>query len=156
MAGPHSKIDALTDLILEIFRTNGRLVAVGDTLVGSIGLTSARWQVLGAINLSQEPKTVAQLARSMGLARQSVQRLVNELTSNGLVQLEENPDHKRAKRVTFSESGEAIFAKTMKLQRPWAAALVRRLDLESIDQAAALLRALQSQLVSGSAKGEGL
>jgi hypothetical protein len=43
---------AATALILEVFRFNGRLLAAGDKLVANLGLTSARWQVLGAIALS--------------------------------------------------------------------------------------------------------
>ncbi|MDH3233798.1 MAG: MarR family transcriptional regulator, partial [Alphaproteobacteria bacterium] len=44
-----SVVEAVTALILETFRLNGRLLAAGDRLVGDLGLTSARWQVLGAI-----------------------------------------------------------------------------------------------------------
>ena len=40
---------AVTQLILDVFRLNGRLLIAGDRLVGELGLTSARWQVLGAI-----------------------------------------------------------------------------------------------------------
>ena len=43
---------ALTGLVIEVFRLNGDLLAAGDALVGDLGLTSARWQVLGAIALS--------------------------------------------------------------------------------------------------------
>ena len=45
-----SATDTLTDLVLEVFRLNGRMIASGDSLVAKIGLTSARWQVLGAID----------------------------------------------------------------------------------------------------------
>ena len=50
---------ALTELILETFRLNGRLLAAGDALVRDLGLTSARWQILGAIALSPVPLPVA-------------------------------------------------------------------------------------------------
>ena len=56
----------LTDLILEVFKLNGRLLTAGDQLVSSLGLTSARWQVLGAIALSGVPQPVANIARNMG------------------------------------------------------------------------------------------
>jgi DNA-binding MarR family transcriptional regulator len=62
---------AMTDLVLEIFRVNGLLLAVGDRLTKELGLTSARWQVMGA--LADGPLTAAQIARKMGLKRQSVQ-----------------------------------------------------------------------------------
>src|SRR5260221_4680783 len=87
----------VTELILEIFRTNGRLLAAGDALVADIGLTSARWQVLGAIALSPVPLPVAHIARNMGLTRQAVQRLANEMARDGLVRFMANPHHRRAR-----------------------------------------------------------
>jgi hypothetical protein len=44
--------DVVSELALEIFRLNGELLADGDALVADLGLTSARWQVLGAVALS--------------------------------------------------------------------------------------------------------
>ena len=64
-----------------------RLIAAGDDLVSDLGLTSARWQVLGAIALAPAAETVARLARAMGLHRQGVQRIVNELAAEGIVVL---------------------------------------------------------------------
>ena len=82
---------ALTELILEVFRLNGHLLAAGDALVRDLGLTSARWQVIGAIALSPVPLSVSQVARNMGLSRQNVQRIANELESQGVLQFEPNP-----------------------------------------------------------------
>ncbi len=48
----------------------------GDQLLAEFGLTSARWQVLGAVALSGAPQPVASIARNMGLTRQAVQRVV--------------------------------------------------------------------------------
>src|ERR1700687_2833621 len=113
-------IAAITDLIVEIFRLNGRLLAAGDALVADVGLTSARWQVLGAMALSPVPLPVAQIARNMGLTRQAVQRLVNEMERDGLVQFAPNPHHQRAKLVLLSSQGKTAFAAAMRRQGPWA------------------------------------
>ena len=77
--------DAATSVILTIFRANGLLLAAGDALAGSHGLTAARWQVLGAIALAGRPLTVPQIARRMGLQRQSVHASVNRLVEDGLL-----------------------------------------------------------------------
>ena len=74
---------ALTDLILEVFQLNGRLLAAGDALVRDLGLTSARWQVLGAAAMSTVPLPVAYIARNMGQTRQSVQRIVTTWKRRG-------------------------------------------------------------------------
>src|SRR5215203_3128784 len=99
---------ALTELILETFRLNGRLLAAGDALVRDLGLTSARWQILGAIALSPVPLPVAHIARNMGLTRQSVQKLVNELESDGMVRFAPNPHHQRARLVLFTDKGRGL------------------------------------------------
>jgi len=70
-----------TELILETFRLNGVLIEAGDKLISDLGLTSARWQVLG--NLMGGSITVAEIARKMGLARQNVQRISNRLEQGG-------------------------------------------------------------------------
>ncbi len=95
---------ALTELMLETFRLNGRLVALGDRMTSVIGLSTARWQVLGAVD--QGAFTVSQIARNMGLRRQSVQRTVDSLTREGLLEFAPNPHHRRAKLVHLTAAGE--------------------------------------------------
>ena len=137
---------AVTDLVLETFRLNGRLLAAGDELVADLGLTSARWQVLGAMALSPVPLSVAQIARNMGLTRQAVQRLVNEMQDDGLVQLAPNPHHQRAKLVVLSPRGKMAFAGAMKRQTAWANKLANGVTALEIATAAAMLRRLRQRL----------
>jgi DNA-binding MarR family transcriptional regulator len=113
--------DAVTDLVLEIFRANGRLLAAGDALVRPRGQTAARWQVLGAIRTG--PNTVAGIARIMGLSRQSVQRTTDVLGAEGLVEYVDNPAHRRAKLVQLSERGRAFLLDLAPAQGAWANAL---------------------------------
>jgi DNA-binding MarR family transcriptional regulator len=141
-----TKRNAITDLVLETFRLNGRLLAAGDALVEDIGLTSARWQVLGAMALSPVPLPVAHIARNMGLTRQAVQRLVNELERDGLVRFGPNPHHQRAKLALLSARGEAAYGAAMKRQGPWAMSLGVGLSTRQIDGAAATLRAIRQRL----------
>src|ERR1700760_4585868 len=94
--------DALGELIVELFRLNGLLLAEGDRLTNDLGLSSARWQVIGALELVVRPLPVAQIARNMGVARQSVQRITNELEADGLIAFDDNPDHRRAKLVVLT------------------------------------------------------
>jgi DNA-binding MarR family transcriptional regulator len=137
---------AVTELIVEVFRLNGRLLAAGDALVADIGLTSARWQVLGAVALSPMPLPVAHLARNMGLARQSVQRLVGEMLRDGLLRTATNPHHRRASLVLLTERGEVAFGAAMARQRPWAENLAAGLTPEAIQGAAVVLRGLRRHL----------
>src|SRR5947207_3121813 len=96
-----------TEVILSVFRANGLLLAAGDLLAAGHGLTSARWQVLGAIALAQRPLTVPQIARRMGLTRQSVHTTVNRLVADGMVELIANADHRRSQLARLTELGRA-------------------------------------------------
>jgi DNA-binding MarR family transcriptional regulator len=138
--------EAVTELILEVFRLNGRLLAAGDALVGDIGLSSARWQVLGAVALSPVSLPVAHLARNMGLARQSVQRLVDEMMNDGLLRYAPNPHHRRARLVLLTDSGKMIYRAAMNRQEPWAEALAAGLAPEAILSAARVLRSIRGRI----------
>jgi DNA-binding MarR family transcriptional regulator len=137
---------AVTELILEVFRLNGRLLVAGDRLVSRLGLTSARWQVLGAIALAERPEPVAWLARSMGLNRQGVQRIVNELAAEGYIALAPNPHHRRASLVVLTAKGRTAFAAIDRLQTPWVNALVKGMGVEDIAAAKEIIAKLRTRL----------
>jgi len=135
-----------TALVLEVFRVNGRLLASGDSLVADIGLTSARWQVLGAIHYAGTPQTVSILARSMGLTRQAVQRLANDLAAKGLITFEPNPTHRRAQLVAFTPAGQTVYQAASQRQIPWANAIATGSDPRDLETALATLVALRLQI----------
>jgi DNA-binding MarR family transcriptional regulator len=136
----------VTALILETFRLNGRLLAAGDALVRGLDLTSARWQVLGAIAAAPAPLSVAQIARSMGLTRQAVQRLANDMERDGLLRFAANPHHQRSKLVVMTPRGQAAYGAAMKRQAPWAQALTQGLTAQQIAAATAVLKRLRQRL----------
>jgi DNA-binding MarR family transcriptional regulator len=138
--------DAITELVLETFRLNGRLLASGDALIADLGLTSARWQVIGAAAISPVPLPVAHIARNMGLTRQAVQRLADEMERDGLVRFAPNPHHQRAKLVLLTRKGKTAFAAAMKRQGPWGRSLAAGLNPRDIKLAAATLRAIRLRL----------
>jgi DNA-binding MarR family transcriptional regulator len=112
-------------------------------------LTSARWQVLGAAALSPVPLSVAQIARNMGLTRQAVQRLANEMEADGLLRFAPNPHHQRAKLVVLTATGKSAFAAAMKRQAAWASELGAGLDERRIATATATLRGMRQRLENG-------
>ena len=148
-----SNRDAITELILEAFQLNGRLLAAGDALVRDLGLNSARWQVLGAVAMSPVPLPVAHIARNMGLTRQAVQRLINELEEQGIVCFAPNPHHQRAKLVLLTEHGAALYGAARARQVPWATALGDGLSKEAITAATDLMRELRRRLEAQNGKG---
>jgi len=136
----------ISELILEVFRLNGRLLEAGDALVADIGLTSARWQVMGAVALSPVPLPVAHIARNMGLSRQSVQRLANEMEKDGLIMFAPNTHHERAKLVLLTPQGAAAYREAMVRQAPWATWLASGLSAKDFEAARSLLHELRMRL----------
>jgi DNA-binding MarR family transcriptional regulator len=134
----------LTNLILETFRLNGRLLSAGDRLSKPVGLTSARWQVLGAIEA--EGRSVAQIARKMGLARQNVQRLADALQKDGMVLYAANPEHRRAKLVRFTERGKKAFKELGRRQAAWASRMASGVNHSGMKAALEVLKQLRSAL----------
>ena len=136
-----------TDLILTVFRLNGQLVLEGDRLAKEDGLTSAKWHVMGAlIYFGEQNITVSRIASKMGLRRQGVQRIVNELYEMGLVTFEDNPYHKKAKQVVPTEEGIKRFNSVMQKQIPWANALGESLDIGELETALKVIRIISSKL----------
>ena len=112
---------ALTELILLVFRLNGRLLEAAERMAAAGELTAARWQVLGGV--LDEPCTVAEIARRMGLTRQSVQRLADVLVAEGFAAWEPNPRHRRAKLLRASPRAYDAIRQVATLQHPWSSAV---------------------------------
>jgi len=140
--------DALTDLMLDLFRLNSLLLTSGDRLVARLGLTSARWQILGAIVTADRPQPVAWLARNLGANRQNVQRIVNDLHREGLVGFGVNPHHRRAQLVVLTDKGKQTFDAAMRLQAPWANSLSEGLVVKDIQTVHRVTIALRKKLES--------
>lgn len=136
----------VTALIMDVFRLNGRLLVAGDRLVAELGLTSARWQVLGAIAYSERPESVAWHARTMGLHRQGIQRIVNELEAEGIVEFQSNPHHKRAHLVCLTAKGQQLFEAALALQVPWVNSLSSGLKPSDIATAQSVIGHLKTRL----------
>jgi DNA-binding MarR family transcriptional regulator len=138
--------EALTNVMLDLFRLTSLLLTAGDRLVAWLGLTSARWQILGAIAYAERPQPVAWLARDLGANRQNVQRIVNDLRKEGLVAFEVNPHHRRAQLVVLTEQGRRAFEAAMELQAPWVNGLSDGLSVKDIETVHRVVAALRKKL----------
>jgi DNA-binding MarR family transcriptional regulator len=139
---------AVTDLILETFRLNGRLLSAGDQLTRDLRLSSARWQVMGA--LANTPLPVAQIARNMGLTRQSVQRIADILADEDLVAFTPNPNHQRAKLVTLTPSGTEVLQEVSRRQVVWVNELAKGLSTAELQTAVQIIETVRKRLEKAS------
>ena len=140
------KGDIFTEIVLETFRLSGILSIEGDRLAKPQEISSARWKILGALSFSQTALTVSQIARSMGQSRQSVQRLVDVMSRDGLLNLDENPAHKRAKLVSMTPRGENVFQNMEDIQIPWANEKSANINAEDLKITLSTLRKLAANI----------
>lgn len=136
--------DAFSQLAVRILRLAGLLGAAGDQLAAPAGQSSARWQVLAAAE--NGPATVAHIARMLGLARQSVQRVADLLADEGLTAYRANPEHQRAMLLELTPRGRTVLAAIQRAQRGWADRLGAAVGEADLRRAAAVLDKVSAAL----------
>jgi DNA-binding MarR family transcriptional regulator len=122
------------DILVELFRLRGLLLESSEAIAATAGLTTARWQVLAAVE--HAAGTVAHVARGLGLTRQAVQETADAMVRDGLVTFTDNPDHKRSRLM----SPTAKARRALDLLRP------RQLQFANLMGAPHTLDALRSTL----------
>ncbi|MEU9131467.1 MarR family winged helix-turn-helix transcriptional regulator [Kitasatospora sp. NPDC048540] len=100
--------DMMALLVADVFEAAGALRRLGERTARAAGLTQARWQVLSVA--SATPVTVAQAARRLGVSRQNIQRVANDLAASGHAAFAANPDHKGSPLLTLTPLGQEALA----------------------------------------------
>jgi DNA-binding MarR family transcriptional regulator len=145
--------DLLSGVALAVFRLNGQVLEVAERLARPAGLTAAWWQVLGAV--LPEPLSVAGVARTMGITRQSVQRIADLLVTRGLAEYRPNPAHRRAKLLRPTEAGRAAVGRIDPGHAALAARLADEVGPRQLEDALAALRRLSAAFDALAARGDG-
>lgn len=146
MDGRFDSRHPLVGLVDETSRLTGRLKSVFADSRQSVGLNDSEIMVLNAVVEADQPPTVAQIGRSLGHARQLIQRAANSLRDAGLIEMTGNPDHKRAPLLAATDKGIALKRKADALAEQIAENLMPALDRSGVREATAALRALRKQL----------
>lgn len=144
--------DMLTELVVATFRLNGRLMDTAQRLAAAGGLTATEWRVLGGV--LDEPRTVSDLARVMGMTRQGVQRVADQIVDRGLAAYRPNPAHRRAKLLACTEDGFWAIRQIALVQRPWADRVGERVGVTPLADALQTLRQVASLLEGEAAEEE--
>jgi DNA-binding MarR family transcriptional regulator len=137
--------DALSLFAMQVLRLAGVLIDVGDALAKPMGQTSARWRVLAAVE--DGSATVATIARALGQARQSVQRIADLLAADGLAEYEHDPDDRRAMRLRLTARGRGALRAIQVAQRGWADEIGAAVGERELTAASETLAAVIARLV---------
>lgn len=139
-------VQAYRLLIADVYELAGTSRRTSERMAGTHGQTAARWHVLSVV--SEVPASVAGAARRLGLARQSVQRVVNELRAEELVTVSVDPRDRRAPLVRLTDQGRQVLDALFEQSEADRAARVASTSLSVADllQARETLRALAAAL----------
>jgi DNA-binding MarR family transcriptional regulator len=108
------------------------------------GITATEWRVLGGV--LDEPHSVAEIARRMGMTRQGVQRVADQLVDRGLAEYRPNPAHRRAKFLACTEAGHWAIRRIALVQRPWADRIGAQIAADEFKETLTTIRRLLSTL----------
>jgi len=138
---------AVDRLVISVFQLNGSLLEAGEQITAPFGLTSARWQVLGALAMDSGALTIPQIAKRMGLSRQAVLKQIRLLADDGLVLSQVNQAHKRSDLWGLTLGGHAAYESIMASQRrlvgQWSKGLTYSELVESTRVLEMLLQSIQ-------------
>ena len=137
-----TKADKLTTIALSVFRLNGQLMEWGNRFSQPHGLTSARWQVLGAISMAPLPPNVPQIAAAMGVTRQGVLKQITLLVDEGLVEPQPNPTHKRSPLYLPTAKGRVAYDALVDRWRTHVRKMASEFTVSDLDAAIRVLSAM--------------
>lgn len=137
--------EPLISLIDSVSRLQGRL---SSSFAGAqpAGLSPTEMTVLNAVAGATNPPTVPQIGRSLGHARQVIQRAANALLAAGLIEGHPNPDHKRASLLVTTPRGSEVKAEADARGVAIARSLEAAVDPATVRRAVRLLDELRTQL----------
>jgi DNA-binding MarR family transcriptional regulator len=114
-------LDAYRLLIADVYELAGASRTTSEGIARRFGRTAAQWHVLSVV--SEAEMTVSAVARRLGLSRQAVQRVVNDLLDSDQLSARPNPDDRRAPLVAPTPEGRST------LQQLFDASDANRADL---------------------------
>lgn len=136
----------MTELIIPVIQLEAHFSRAGEAIAATGGQTLARWLSLEMIQA--EPATVAQIARKLGLTRQSVQRVADLLENDGLAEYQHNPLHQRSQLVRITPLGRRTLSTIQAAQRAWADKVGRDLGQADLDQLSRIVARLSHTLAA--------
>lgn len=135
-------VEALAD---EVRLHYHALVRLAGALHGGLRVTPPMRAVLEFLQACG-PTPVPRIARSRGVSRQHIQTIVNELLHEGLVELRDNPAHRRSCLVALTAAGHATIAGIRDTERIVLSDAFSDIDADAVRAATQTLRAVRRRI----------
>jgi DNA-binding MarR family transcriptional regulator len=135
----------LTDLIIPVIQLEAHFSRAGESIAATAGQTLARWLALEMV--ADGPATVAQIAKRLDLARQSVQRIADLLAQDRLTEYVDNPAHRTSKLVRLTPRGRETLHSIQASQREWSNRVGARIGEANLRHASTVVERLTQALI---------
>jgi DNA-binding MarR family transcriptional regulator len=133
-------------LVADVYHVAGEMRRNGERIAATAGQTQARWQLMSVA--SEGDWTVADAARRLGVSRQGVQRIADELVAESLAFYALNPRHQRSPHLKLTERGQSALATITSAARRANQRMARLLSEEELTKTRAALRRIITALES--------
>jgi DNA-binding MarR family transcriptional regulator len=136
-------------LLAEVYDLAGRSRRRSESEAAVRGSTAARWLVMSAI--ADEDLTVSAIARRLGLPRQAVHRVADDLVAQQHVRKRVNPGHARSELISLTAQGRSLMSTLRRETDPYRLALLRSAEVtrEEVDAARDVIRRLIAAFATG-------
>jgi DNA-binding MarR family transcriptional regulator len=136
--------DSYALLVAKVFQAAGEMRRSGEAIAAQVGQTQARWQLMSVVSNGQW--TVPDAARELGVTRQGVQRIADDLVAHGLAEYQCNPRHQRSPFLQLTARGEQTLANITAAARRSNRRMTRLFTAEQLDEARDMLRRIAAAL----------
>ena len=136
----HAAVDRLTMTAALLYF---RMRRAAEEMMKEGAQSSGRRSVLKGL-ANSGPQTVPHMARVRAVSRQHIQKLVNGLLEDELVELIENPAHKRSRLVRITNAGKTVAEATAEREASILPELSRGIALDDIQTATSVLKRLKA------------
>lgn len=135
----------LHDLFREVFKLQAALSRIMDKVHEQAGLSTSQHKIMGAL-IHIGPGTVPDMAAVLGVSRQFVQTVCNDLLSRGFIEFTDNPRHKRSKLASLTESGCIAFRQARQKENEIIEQAMPGIDPEKATDARELLECIRKAM----------
>lgn len=140
----------LHELFREVFALQAALSGVMDGVHEKTGLSTSQRKIMNMLD-RMEAVTVPEMAARLGVSRQFIQTVCNDLLSRGFLSFADNPRHKRSKLAALTDDGRAVFRSSQQKENMIIEQALPDIDLSRAKDAHALLQRIRKEVQNISA-----
>lgn len=144
---------APSELISEIATTAQQIAGARNSDLGAPARrTDATWWLLETLERSHYCLAIADVARALGIRRQSAHEIVHAAVRLGVVELQPNPDDRRLLQCFLTSAGRRQLAAWRSVESAWCNVLLNGLGDREMALCARVLRAIRQRLAARGAQ----